>query len=84
MQLPPSRADSFEHMLHRVEPDNFLLPLRDIEHPALAETFSGEYRQRAIGVTYYPDDELKQHYIRARVAEQFDELIWFDRTSALD
>ena len=83
MQVPSSHADSFEHLLHTAKADNFLFPLRNIEHQALRERFSEEYGQRAIGILYDPKNELEKHYIGARLAEQFDELIWFDRTSAL-
>lgn len=84
MQVPDSHAESFEHLLHMAEADNFLLPLREIEHRALRERLTEEHGQRAIGVSYDPDNELEKHYQGARLAEQFDELIWFDRTTALN
>jgi protein-L-isoaspartate(D-aspartate) O-methyltransferase len=39
--------------------------------------------ERAIGVVYRPDTELQSHYFHARLPEQFDEFIWFDRSEAV-
>ena len=40
--------------------------------------------QRAIGVTYDPDNEIKRHYYYAMLPYQFDEYIWFDETHAVE
>ena len=88
MQLQPSHSDSYERLCHDVKIDNFLLPLRntnsrkpiqDITRKKLLE----ERLQRAIGVTYDPENELKKHYIYASLPRQFDEYIWFDETRAV-
>jgi protein-L-isoaspartate(D-aspartate) O-methyltransferase len=39
--------------------------------------------ERAIGVIYRPDTELQSHYFQAVLPWQFDEYVWFDRTSAV-
>jgi len=39
--------------------------------------------QRAVGVVYRPETEFLSHYLEASVARQFDEWIWFTRTSAV-
>jgi erythromycin esterase-like protein len=36
-----------------------------------------------IGVIYHPETEFESHYFEARLPSQFDELIWFDKTSAV-
>jgi len=39
--------------------------------------------ERAIGVIYLPQTERQSHYFDARLADQFDAVIHFDETSAL-
>ncbi len=39
--------------------------------------------ERAIGVIYRPETELASHYFQAVLAQQFDEYIWFDESSAV-
>ncbi len=39
---------------------------------------------RAIGVINRPESERLSHYFRARLADQFDALLHFDRTRALE
>jgi erythromycin esterase-like protein len=34
-------------------------------------------------VIYRPDTELLSHYFQAALPAQFDEYVWFDRTSAV-
>jgi erythromycin esterase-like protein len=83
MQVPASHAGSFEHLFSMATEDNFMLPMRTIRNRKLKESLSEEHGQRAIGVSYDPANEMEKHYVGARLAEQFDELIWFHRTSAL-
>jgi erythromycin esterase-like protein len=39
--------------------------------------------ERAIGVIYRPETERQSHYFRARLADQFDAVLYFDETRAL-
>ena len=39
--------------------------------------------QRAIGVLYKPETELRSHYFRTRVCRQYDVCLYFDSTRAL-
>jgi erythromycin esterase-like protein len=59
----------------------FSLLLRD--NPALSRRLAGTMRQRAIGVVYLPDSERTAHYFAARLADQFDAILYFDRTRAV-
>jgi protein-L-isoaspartate(D-aspartate) O-methyltransferase len=86
MQIPPAHSDSYEHQFHQVKTDNFLLPLRQSPSPSSTSTRTSLLKkrlQRAIGTTYYPDNELNIHYTRVSLPEQFDEYIWFDETHAV-
>jgi hypothetical protein len=40
-------------------------------------------RERAIGVIYRPDTELRSHYFHAQISLQFDAVIHIDITNAL-
>ena len=39
--------------------------------------------ERAIGVIYRPDTERQSHYFMARLQDQFDVVVWWDATTAL-
>lgn len=75
----PSHSDSYERACHASGTDRFFLPLGGRTGGPL-----GRPRlERAIGVIYRPESELASHYIQAVLPAQFDEYIWFDRTSAV-
>ena len=40
--------------------------------------------ERAIGVIYLPETERRSHYFYSRIAHQFDAVIHFDRTRAVE
>ena len=84
MQMPPSHKDSYESLFHQAEHDNFLLPLRHANHAELTDRLMTKRMQRAVGVTYDPEDEIKRHYFYALLPYQFDEYIWFDETHAVE
>jgi protein-L-isoaspartate(D-aspartate) O-methyltransferase len=85
MNVPPAHKDSYEHLFHQVEKDNFLLPLRDPLNARTRQELLAARLQRGIGITYGPDPEheMKYHYYYASLPEQFDEYIWFDETRAV-
>lgn len=60
-----------------------MLPLRDCVSVELRDQLERSRLERAIGVIYKPETELESHYFQARLTGQFDELIWFDETSAV-
>ena len=74
--------DSYEQLFHQVGAPNFLLPLRGSKR--LASEFARERLERAIGVIYRPDTERWSHYFHARLAAQFDAVIHFDETRAVE
>jgi erythromycin esterase-like protein len=40
--------------------------------------------ERAIGVVYRPETEFESHYFQASLSEQFDAIIHFDQTRAVE
>jgi erythromycin esterase-like protein len=61
---------------------DFLLLLR--AHPRTSSALRGPTLERAIGVVYLPQTERISHYFRARLPEQFDAIIHFDETLAVE
>jgi erythromycin esterase-like protein len=83
MQVRPAHPRSHERLLHEANIPAFALHLRTPNRPALREAFVQARLERAIGVIYRPDTERASHYFLASLAHQFDELIWFDETRAV-
>ena len=78
----PALAGSYERLFHDVQIPRFLLPLRtDL---ALSSALAGPRLERAIGVLYLPETERVSHYFRARLPEQFDFVLHFDETRAVE
>jgi protein-L-isoaspartate(D-aspartate) O-methyltransferase len=84
VQVRPAHALSHERLFHETGVPAFLLALRHPFHEALRDELSRDRLERAIGVVYRPETELQSHYFDAQLARQFDELIWFDETHALE
>jgi erythromycin esterase-like protein len=81
-RVRPGLRDSYEDMFHAVGLPSFLLRLRD-GGPA-ADALRAERLERAIGVIYAPQTERQSHYFHARLPDQFDAVLHFDETHALE
>jgi erythromycin esterase-like protein len=77
-RVRPSRADSWEHLLHSVGPPLFLLTMDDA-----ADALAGVRLGRAIGVIYRPDTERASHYMRSTLAAQFDAVVHVQTSRAV-
>ena len=78
----PAAPQSYEGQCHESKIPQFIL---DLQQPLL-KSGDGLLRpriERAIGVIYRPETELASHYFQAVLPQQFNEYIWFDRTSAI-
>ncbi|HET9451726.1 MAG TPA: erythromycin esterase family protein [Aggregicoccus sp.] len=78
----PALPGSYESVFHQVGVPHFLLRMRD-----LGEATAGALRERrlerAIGVVYAPATERWSHYFRAELPAQFDAVMHFDESRAL-
>src|SRR6058998_1211039 len=81
-RVRPALANSYEASFHYVDAPNFLLPLRDSGSASIA--VRDPRLERAIGVIYLPQTERQSHYFEARLTDQFDAVIHFDETHALE
>jgi erythromycin esterase-like protein len=73
--------NSYERLFHQAEIPRFFLNLRDEETRG---AFRGQLLERAIGVIYRPETERASHYFYADLPRQFDGVIHFDVTRALE
>ena len=78
-RVRPALDDSYEKLFHTRGRSAFTLPL---DSPA-ADELRAPHLERAIGVIYRPQTERMSHYFNARITDQFDIVIHFDETRAL-
>lgn len=78
----PALAGSYEALFHDALPDRFLLRLR-ADDPA-KRGLSNPRLERAIGVIYRPETERLSHYFRSRLPDQFDAVLHFEETRAVE
>ena len=81
-RVRPALAGSYEALFHATELPQFLLNMRDNDE--VRERLRQRRLERAIGVIYLPQSERISHYFKARLSEQFDAMIHFDETRALE
>jgi erythromycin esterase-like protein len=80
-----ARDDSYEALFHETAAEtrfsDYLLTWDD---PHVLTMCSERRLERAIGVIYRPETERLSHYFYAILAAQFDAVLHFDRTSAIE
>jgi erythromycin esterase-like protein len=79
-QVLPAIEGSYEELFSKVKHDNFLIDLHDDD---VKHVLNIPRLQRAIGVIYRPERERISHCFLSRLPYQFDHLIHFDITSAV-
>ncbi len=77
----PAIPGSFGDVFHRSGLPAFSLILRG--NAALVRQFGEPRLERAIGVIYLPQTERLSHYFEARISDQFDAIMFFNRTKAV-
>jgi erythromycin esterase-like protein/predicted phosphoribosyltransferase len=78
----PSLAGSYERLFHDTGVGRFLLPLRTDSE--LRAVLREPRLERAIGVIYAPRTERRSHYFHAELPAQFDFILHFDETRAVE
>ena len=80
--IRPALPHSVEELFHEAGEKEFMLTFTA---PSLAtRALRVTHLERAIGVTYRPQTERQSHYLRARMADQFDAVIHIDETRAVE
>jgi erythromycin esterase-like protein len=80
--VQPALPESYEGLLHGTGIGNLLLDLRTPGD--LAAALAEPRLERAIGVIYRPDTERQSHYFYATLPRQFDAVLHYDRTRAVE
>lgn len=85
-RVRPAMPGSYESLLHNVSNElgtpGLLLTLPPDTH--VARGLREPMFERAIGVIYLPESELASHYFHARLSDQFDAVMHFDQTRAVE
>ena len=81
-RVRPGLEGSWEAIFHQVGTQNFMLPLKD--HTELLNLTEALRLQRAIGVIYRPETERQSHYFFTHLGRQFDALLHWDESHALE
>jgi erythromycin esterase-like protein len=79
----PARPNSFERVFRQTFIASSLTDWRAGKNSELRDLLSKPRLERAIGVVYRPETELRSHYFEAVMAEQFDAYVWFEETNAV-
>jgi erythromycin esterase-like protein len=78
----PALDASYEFAFHSAGVPRFFLDLRkDLD---LKFKLAQPRLERAIGVIYKPETERQSHYFRAQLSQQFDGVLFFDETRAVE
>ena len=80
--MRPALPGSIEHHFHKTGIERFLLLIK--KGSGAFDALREPLLERAIGVIYRPETERQSHYLHAKVAEQFDAVIHFDETRAVE
>jgi erythromycin esterase-like protein len=81
-RVRPSMAGSYEALFHDAGIDRFMLPLRTTDRAT--EGLRQPRLERAVGVIYRPETERQSHYFHSRLPAQFDVVLHFDETRAVE
>ena len=81
-RVRPALTESYEALFHSVLAAPFLLTWH--ANRAAEEALHDARLERAIGVIYRPETERMSHYFQARLPEQFDAILHFDETRAVE
>lgn len=81
-RVRPALPGSYEALFHEVGVPRFCLPMRPKERSL--EPLVMRRLERAIGVIYLPQTERVSHYFYARLPDQFDAVLHFDITRAVE
>ena len=80
-EMRPALPGSYSEIFHKSGVPAFTLILRG--NKELVRQFGEPRQERAIGVVYKPESERLSHYFEARISDQFDAAIFFDRSKAV-
>ncbi|HUJ16155.1 MAG TPA: erythromycin esterase family protein [Thermoanaerobaculia bacterium] len=81
-KVRPAMEGSYELLFHDLGEGNFHLPLRG--NDVAMQRLEDPMLERAIGVIYLPQSERQSHYFYASLPRQFDAVLHYDTTRAVE
>lgn len=81
-RVRPALDGSYEALFHEADIPRFLLTFGKTDHATAA--LYEPLLERAIGVIYRPETERASHYFQAHLSAQFDAVLHFDETRAVE
>ena len=82
MRVRPALPGSYEALFREWGRENRFVNLTEAD-PAIRR-LAEPYLERAIGVIYRPETERHSHYFHARLTQQFDGVLYYDTTRAVE
>jgi len=80
--LKHADSRSNEALFHQLNIDSFFLLSKKLTSE-LYFWLNKKRLQRHIGVVYITEDEINHHYSGTKLMEEFDAILYFDKTTAL-
>jgi len=80
-EVRPALPGSYEALFHEAGLERSLLLMRGDHRVA---GLGRPRLERAIGLIYQPDEEQASHYLQSSLAVEFDAVLHFDRTRAVE
>ncbi len=81
-KVRPALRNSYEELFHQVGHERFFLDLKQQKEAAF--NLAARRLERAIGVVYRPETERQSHYFECSLSKQFDYILHFDHTRAVE
>jgi erythromycin esterase-like protein len=81
-RVRPALPASYEALFHELDIPSLLINIRGCKN--IIAALQGPQLERAIGVIYRPETERQSHYFNAHLSRQFDAVIHFDETRAVE
>lgn len=81
-RVRPGLKGSYEELFHETGIPNFWLDCHAT--PGISKLLRQSRLERAIGVIYRPETELQSHYFRSSLPDQFDGILHYDETRAVE
>jgi erythromycin esterase-like protein len=81
-QVRPALRESYAGLFHEAGIGDSLLVMRG--NGELAKALGEPRPERAIGVLYHPQEERRAHYLKTRLSQQFDAVVYFDQTRSVE
>ena len=81
-RVRPALPGSFENLFHETGLERFMILMPYGSHAKIA--LNTPLLERAIGVIYRPETERQSHYFHASLSSQFNAVIHFDETRAVE